>query len=284
MSEELNSLLECSFVIIDKPKGPSSHEVCSWVKKILGVKKTGHSGTLDPNVSGVLPIGISKATRLLQYLTKSDKKYVCLVKFSKALNREEILSIFKHFTGEIIQTPPKESAVRKVPRKRKIYYINPIEIKSKKVLFEVHCEAGTYIRALVSDFAKFTPAKMLDLRRIAVGKIEEKDCCTLQSLSDAMWLASEKSDESEIKKLLIPATEALDLPRVYLHDAAAKAVCNGSPLFEPGISFFEGDLLDGTRVALMTEKNELIGVGIVSFKNQSMKNIVIYPKTIIKKV
>ena len=189
-AQTLDELLNCSFVIVDKPQGPSSHEVAAWVRKILGVEKSGHSGTLDPNVSGVLPVGIGKATRLLPYLTTKDKRYVCLMKTGRELPAQEVSALFKRFTGTITQTPPKMSAVRKVARKRKVYYIKPLEIQSTKVLFEVHCEAGTYIRVLVSDFAEFTSgAEMLELRRTSVGSIPESKCRRLQQISDAMWFA-----------------------------------------------------------------------------------------------
>ena len=119
MQQTLDELLNCSFCVVDKPRGPSSHEVAAYVRKILGVEKSGHSGTLDPNVSGVLPVGLGKATRLLPYVTTKDKKYVCLMKTKRELPESEILSLFKRFTGTITQTPPKMSAVAKKPRKRK---------------------------------------------------------------------------------------------------------------------------------------------------------------------
>ena len=74
LHQTLDELLNCSFVVVDKPRGPSSHEVAAYARKILGVEKSGHSGTLDPNVSGVLPVGLGKATRLLPYVTTKDKK------------------------------------------------------------------------------------------------------------------------------------------------------------------------------------------------------------------
>ncbi|MEM4633737.1 MAG: RNA-guided pseudouridylation complex pseudouridine synthase subunit Cbf5 [Candidatus Anstonellaceae archaeon] len=282
--QTLEQLLDCSFVMVDKPQGPSSHEVASWVKLLLGARKAGHSGTLDPNVSGVLPVGVGKATRLLPYLTSKDKKYVCLMRVGKALSFEELSAIFELFTGIIVQTPPKMSAVKKVPRKRKVYYIKPLEIKDKKVLFEVHCEAGTYVRVLVSDFARHTcGASMLELRRISVGHIGESDCHTLQQISDAMWRAKEKRDESEIRKILVPAVEALSLPRIVLRASAVEAVCAGSPLYAPGVSSFDEGISDGAKVALTTEKGELVGVGLAIMPDGKMKSsgAIALPKTII---
>lgn len=287
-SATLESLLTCSFAYIDKPRGPSSHEVAAFVRNILGVEKSGHSGTLDPNVSGVLPVGIGKATRLLPYLTTKDKKYVCLMRTSREMGENELRQMFGKFTGTITQTPPKMSAVRKVPRKRKVYYIKLIQRKATKVLFEVHCEAGTYVRVLVQDFAKYcNGAEMLELRRISVGHIAEGQCHSLQDLSDAIWLAREKRDESAIKRLLVPASEALSLPKMVLQDSAVEAVCAGSAAYMPGVSSFDGGISEGAKIALMTRKGELVGVGCAKASSEKMqsekKGAAAAPETIIMK-
>ena len=242
VSDELNELLRCSFVIIDKPRGPSSHEVAAWVRKILQVNKSGHSGTLDPQVSGVLPVGIGKATRLLPYLTTRDKKYVCLMRTKRNLAPQEFLSMFKKFEGEITQTPPRESAVAKRARKRKVFYINAIHLKPNKALFEVHCEAGTYIRVLVSDFGRICGgAEMLELRRISVGSIAEESAIRLQDLTDAAWDAR-RGEESALRRYLIPPQEALSLRKVVLRDSAVGAVCAGAPSTRPASRLATGEL------------------------------------------
>jgi len=227
----------------------------------MGSSKSGHSGTLDPNVSGVLPVAIGRATKLLPYLTGKDKKYVCLMRTGKEMTEREIKGIFVRFTGEITQTPPKMSAVAKRPRRRKVYYIKHLQIRKRDVLFEVHCEAGTYIRVLVVDFARFTNgAEMLELRRTSVGSIQEAQSHTLQAISDAMWLAREKHDEIRIRSMLIPAEEALQLPKIVLRDAAIEAVCAGALLFAPGVEKHDVAITRGSLVALVTIKGELVGV------------------------
>jgi len=305
--QTLDELLQCSFVIVDKPRGPSSHEVAAYARKILGVEKSGHSGTLDPNVSGVLPVGLGKATRLLPYVTTKDKKYVCLMKTCRELSEHEVLGLFKRFTGTITQTPPKMSAVAKKPRKRKVYYIKPLEIKPKKVLFEVHCEAGTYIRVIVSEFGRICGAgrmckhsaakqngspfccgaEMLELRRISVGRIGESRAHCLQEITDAMWLAREKRDESAIRKILVPASEALSLRKMVLQDSAVEAVCAGSPLYAPGVSSFDEGILEGEYVALISLKGELVGIGRAALPSGKMadekRGAFAYPQTIIMK-
>ena len=273
-TRSLSELLDSSFVIVDKPRGPSSHEVTAWVRKILNVPKSGHSGTLDPNVSGVLPVALGRATKLLPYLTSKDKKYVCLMRTGKPMTEREIKGVFVRFLGEIVQTPPKQSAVAKKPRKRKVYYIKPLQIRSSDVLFEVHCEAGTYIRVLVSDFARFTSgAEMLELRRTSVGSIDERSSHTLQALSDALWLARERHEESRIRSMLIPADEALALPKIVLRDAAVEAVCAGAHLFAPGVEMHDVAITRGSLVALVTLKGELVGVARAEMSSGEMKGM-----------
>lgn len=258
----LPELLDSSFVVVDKPRGPSSHEVSSLVKNILGIGKSGHSGTLDPNVSGVLPVALGRATKLLAYLTTKDKKYVCLMKTGRKLTERDINDLFSRFTGEITQTPPKQSAVAKRPRKRHVYYLLPLQVRAAEVLFEVHCEAGTYVRVLVSEMGKHcNGAKMLELRRIQVGSISESSSHTLQEISDAIWKARELGDEAAIRGMLIGSDEALQLPKIILRDSAIEAVCAGSALFAPGVHSLGAAFEKGRSVALYSRKGELIGVG-----------------------
>ena len=285
VSDKLNELLRCSFLIIDKPRGPSSHEVAAWARKILGVEKSGHSGTLDPKVSGVLLVGIGKATKLLPFLATKDKKYMCVMGTKKPQTDEQYKAMFAKYTGTITQTPPKESAVAKKPRKRKVYYIKPIQMRPTQALFEVHCEAGTYIRVLVSDFGRLCGgAEMLELRRVAVGNIYEGSAHNLQEISDAIW-AARRGEESALMRYLIPPQEALSLRKVVLHDSAVEAVCAGAPLYAPGLSSFDGKILRGDFVSLLTGKGEFIGVGVARLTSKEMgahkEGVVCTPETIV---
>ncbi|MBU0586026.1 RNA-guided pseudouridylation complex pseudouridine synthase subunit Cbf5, partial [Candidatus Micrarchaeota archaeon] len=181
--------MESGVIIIDKPPKLSSHEVTALVKKITGANRAGHAGTLDPKVTGVLPIALGRATKLIDFIVAKDKTYVGLMKFKKSQSKETVLNLFKKFTGEIVQTPPKISAVRKVPRKRKVDYLKLIELEGNLALFESKVQAGTYIRTLCDDMGKLCGgARMIELRRIAVGPINEKECFSMQDLSDAVWL------------------------------------------------------------------------------------------------
>ena len=284
-SPKIAELLRCSFVIIDKPRGPSSHEVAAWVRKLTGANKSGHSGTLDPNVSGVLPVGIGKATKLLPFLTTRDKKYVCLMRTKRKLAPQEFLKMFKRFEGEITQTPPRESAVAKRPRTRKVYYINAIHLQPNNALFEVHCEAGTYIRVLVQDFGRICGgAEMLELRRIAVGAIPEEKAMNLQDLSDAIW-AARQGEESALGRSLIPPQEALSLRKVVMRNTAVEAVCAGAPLYAPGLSSFDDGISPGEAVSLLSEDGRFVGVGRASLHSDEMgahsTGVICTPETIV---
>ncbi|MBI2079276.1 RNA-guided pseudouridylation complex pseudouridine synthase subunit Cbf5 [Candidatus Micrarchaeota archaeon] len=227
----MKELLSNSVIIINKPCGPISHEVTTLVKKILGVNRSGHAGTLDPQVSGVLPVALGRATKLLQYLASRDKTYVCLIKFKNILSKEEIEKVFEKFTGEITQTPPRISAVKKVPRKRRIYHIKIIEVNGRFALFEARVDAGTYIRTLCEDIGKMVGgARMEELRRIAVGKITEKEAFTLQDLTDAVWLWKEKNDESELRKMLKPPEEFIKLKKIFIKENAIPNLLSGAQL------------------------------------------------------
>lgn len=251
----------------------------------MGVQKSGHSGTLDPNVSGVLPTGIGKATRLLPYLTTKDKRYVCLMQTKRPQTEEQFRAMFRKFEGTITQTPPRESAVAKKPRRRKVYYIKPLQMKPTQALFEVHCEAGTYIRVLVSDFGRICGgAQMLELRRISVGNIRESSAITLQQLSDAIW-AARRGEESALMRYLIPPQEALSLRKVVLRASAVEAVCAGAPLYAPGLASCDAGISRGEFVSLLTEKGEFVGVGVAGLPSEEMgahkSGVVCTPGTIV---
>ncbi|MBT5740510.1 hypothetical protein HOI26_05435 [Candidatus Woesearchaeota archaeon] len=141
-------LLKYSVINIDKPKGPTSHQISDYVKKLLKVNKAGHSGTLDPAVTGVQPIGVERATRITQFLLTAPKEYVCVMYLHKDFPEETIRTELNKFIGKIQQLPPIKSAVKRQIRTREIYELEIIEINKREVLFRVKCQAGTYIRKL----------------------------------------------------------------------------------------------------------------------------------------
>ena len=252
---------------LDKPSGPSSHEVDSWVKRILHVNKTGHGGTLDPKVTGVLPIGIDAATRVSQLLLPAGKEYVCLMTMHKEMPEDQIYEIFDQFTGKIYQTPPVKSAVKRELRVRTIYYATIYEIKGKDVLFRVGCEAGTYIRTLCHDIGEALGcgAHMAELRRTRAGPFNERndDLVNLHDLTDAYHFWVEDGDESYLRNAIKPMEVAADhLPQIFIKDSAVEAICQGAKLAAGGISMLSKGIKRGDLVAIKSLKGELVASGI----------------------
>ena len=150
----ITELIQYGIVNIDKPKGPSSHQVSDYVQKILHIDKAGHSGTLDPAVTGVQPVALGKATRITQFLLTAAKEYVCLMHLHKEVPESSLRTTIQKFVGKIQQRPPVKSAVKRVERTREIYEFEILEMKEKDVLFRVKCQAGTYIRVLCHNIGK----------------------------------------------------------------------------------------------------------------------------------
>jgi H/ACA ribonucleoprotein complex subunit 4 len=266
--EERNveELMEYGVINLDKVSGPTSHEVTAWVRGILGIENVGHGGTLDPKVTGVLPIGLGRATRVLSALLSAGKEYVCIMKLHTEEPKERIEKILKVFTGEIYQRPPLKSSVARKLRTREIYYNNLIEINERLVLFRVGCEAGTYIRKLCFDIgeALCSGAHMLELRRTRVGRFTEKDnLISLQNLKDAFTLYKTEGDDFYLREIIFPMEKMVEhVPKIYVRDSAVDALCHGADLASAGVCFIDARIEEETQVALMTLKKELIGFAI----------------------
>ncbi|MGZ7208628.1 MAG: RNA-guided pseudouridylation complex pseudouridine synthase subunit Cbf5 [Methanobacterium sp.] len=251
-------------VNLDKPSGPTSHEIDSWVKRILKVEKTGHGGTLDPKVTGVLPIGMDHATRVIQMLLGADKEYVCLMRLHVEVTEKKIRDILHEFQGKIFQTPPVKSAVRRELRVRKIYYADLLEIDGKDVLFKIGCEGGTYIRKYCHDVGEALGigAHMAELRRTRSGPFSEDGLVTLQDLTDAYHIWKEEGNEKLLRDCISPMEAAVGhLPKIFIRDSAVDAICHGADLAAGGIISIEDSVQKGDTVAVMTLKGELVAAG-----------------------
>ena len=259
----VSELLQNSIIILDKPSGPTAHQVDSWVRKIFSIEKVGHAGTLDPKVTGILPLGIGQATKALSILSEAGKEYVGVMKLHKTISQKKVESIFKEFTGTITQLPPVRSAVKRVKRNRQIYYLQLLEQNDTEVLFRVGCEAGTYVRTLCVDIGKklVIGAQLAELRRTKVGQFTEKDLVTLHDVKDGFVFYNEGNPE-EIKKVLQPVERVFDfLPKIILRDSAIDAVCHGATLAVPGVVEVDTDISKNDVVALFSLKQEIIAIG-----------------------
>ncbi len=266
--------MQFGVINLDKPPGPTSHEVVAWVKRLLNLQKAGHGGTLDPKVTGVLPVALERATRVVQALLPAGKEYVALMHLHGDVPEDKIRAVMKEFEGEIIQRPPLRSAVKRRLRTRKVYYIEILEIDGKDVLFRVGVEAGTYIRSLIHHIglALGVGAHMAELRRTRSGPFKEDETLvTLHDLIDAYHFWKEDGIEEYFRKAIQPMEKAVEhLPKVWIRDSAVAAVTHGADLAVPGIVKLHKGIKPGDLVAIMTLKDELVALGKAKMTTQEM--------------
>lgn len=253
--------LSRGIVAVDKPVGPTSHQVSAWVREIADVDKAGHGGTLDPKVSGVLPVGLAEATKVAPLVGRSGKTYVGLMRLHDEAPRRAVEKALSKFTGQVTQTPPKKAAVKREPREREVYRLRLLEHADRDVLFEVACEAGTYVRTLVEDMGESlgVGAHMAELRRTRAGPFDESDAVTLQDLLDAYVFWTDDGDEAGLREVVDPLEAGLaDLPRIEVRDSAVDALCHGAPLAVPGVVRVAEDLRPGQTAVAFTLKGEAV--------------------------
>lgn len=273
-SRTIPELLNKGVINLDKPYGPTSHEVTAWVKNILHIKRAGHSGTLDPHVTGVLPIMLGDATRLVRMLLLSGKEYVCVMRLHADVPEVKVRAMLEEFTGTIYQRPPLVSAVKRQIRKRTIYYIDFMEMDGRDVLFRVGCEAGTYIRKLCHDVGEALGcgAHMYELRRTKSGPFrEDTNLITLQDLTDAYYYYSQEGDETLLRKYVMPMEFALsNMPRIVVKDSAVGALAEGAHLFVQGICKVDTGIKPGDMVAVFTLKGEVVSIGTAKMTTEEL--------------
>jgi len=269
---DLHTNLGC--INLDKPPGPTSHEVVAWVKRILEIESAGHSGTLDPKVTGILPTMLGDSTRVVETLLSAGKEYVCLMRVHATLPRKSIIEVCNEFSGVIYQRPPLKSSVKRALRTREIYYLDVLEIEGQSVLFRVGCEAGTYIRKLCHDIglALGTGAHMEELRRTRSGPFrEDETLVTLHDLKDAKEVWRETGDENPLRRAILPVEAALrHMPALVASDGAVDAVCHGAPLAAPGLLSLESGIVAGDKVVIYTLKGEAVAVAQAAMNGEEM--------------
>lgn len=236
-TKPIEDLLKFSIINIDKPSGPTSFSVSQFIKNAFGVNKTSHLGTLDPMVSGVLPVAISRACRLNEYLMHRNKTYVGIMRLHKEVGDKQLSEEIKKFIGKIMQMPPLRSRVKREIREREVISFDILEIEGKDILFKTEVQAGTYIRKLCDDMGKeIGGAHMLELRRTKAGIFDEKNSVNLYDFEKAVE-DYKKGDEKKLRELLIPGElVASILPVIQVKKEFLKKLLSGSPLFS---SFLE---------------------------------------------
>ena len=283
-------------LIINKQKGYTSHDVVAKVKKILNVKKVGHTGTLDPNATGVLPLLLNDGTKLSKYLIEHDKEYIVTLKLGirtdtldsegkileerkvDSLVLEDTEKILNSFIGKQEQLPPMYSAIKVngkklyeyarngeevelKPRKIEIYNIELIKIDKDKneIEFKVDCSKGTYIRSLCVDIANKlgTIGYMKELNRTKVGIFEISDAITIDELENNKQLANNKLIEME--DLL------KSKPKIILEDKNLKQFLNG-------VKITTNENEDIYKI--YKEDGEFLGTGLIK-ENRLKRDIII---------
>ncbi|MCI4346263.1 MAG: RNA-guided pseudouridylation complex pseudouridine synthase subunit Cbf5 [Thermoplasmata archaeon] len=251
-----------AFLLIDKPRGPTSHQVTAWVRDLLSLPRAGHAGTLDPNVSGLLWVGVGPALKLLPMLLDFPKRYVGVITLHGPLPEKELAPLLAEFTGPVYQTPPVRSAVRRERRIRTIHRLTLVERDGPKLLVDVVADSGTYIRTLAVDLgeASGVGAHLAELRRTGTGPFTEEGSVPLTVLADAISLAREGHGET-LLALLHPIEEVTrEFPQVRLKPGATAAVAHGAGLAKGGIRSTDRPFRAGAHVALVGPDGELIAL------------------------
>ena len=283
-------------LIVNKEKGYTSHDVVGKLRKILGMKQIGHTGTLDPNATGVLPILIGKATKASQYLMEHDKTYIATLKLGERtntldgegevvekqtieeslLNKDKIDAVLQTFLGKQEQIPPMYSAIKikgkklyeyakqgkeikREPRSIEIYEIllKKVNKEKKEIIFEVHCSKGTYIRDLCEDIAK---------KIGTIGYMEELERTEVTpfTIKQALTLQQIEQQKENIKKYLISIEKIFEQKRkIQLDEKKQILFLNGTQLTFP---------LDNDIYRIYS-KEKFIGIGKI--ENHLLKRDII---------
>ncbi|KNH07123.1 centromere/microtubule binding protein cbf5 [Perkinsela sp. CCAP 1560/4] len=292
---------------IDKPSNPSSHEVVSWIKRIVGAEKTGHSGTLDPKVTGNLIVCLNRATRLVKSQQNQPKEYITVMKLHGPVEggRKAINEALQTLTGAVFQRPPIQSAVKRQLRIRSIYQNTLLEYDEKRglVVFSIQCEAGTYVRTLCVHLGLIlgVGAHMEELRRVATGNITEEDnLVTLHDLLDACWLMKNKKQEWYIRQVIDPCEVLLaagssrmnrqmgggGYKRIVVKDTAVNALCYGAKLMVQGVLRYDNAVGDDRKevIVLITTKGEAIALAFASMSASQIETAEFGIAAVLKRV
>lgn len=258
--KSLKELFEFAILNIDKPSGPTSFDISDFVRKRFELRKTSHFGTLDPKVTGVLPIALNRACKLTGFFLGEDKEYVGIMRMHEEISLDKIKKMIKEkFTGKIRQTPPVKSRVKREEREREIMSFEILEAEedkeqsplsasskrsqSKDILFRITVQGGTYIRKLIDDLGRELGigAHMLELRRIRAGIFKETDK-EFVNLYELEKMSEEELEHRSVspealnagRKYLIPAEEAIKkiFPVVQVKEKSVKKLLTGKPILK----------------------------------------------------
>jgi len=261
----IESLLDAGVILVDKPRGPTSHQLTAWAREMLGIQRLGHGGTLDPFATGLLTMLCGKATRLTELVLTGDKRYLALIRFGREVSQEELSETLENLTGEIYNVPPLESAVKVQVRTRNIREMPVIETDDENRLaaLTITCNAGTYIRTLARDIGLMldTTCELLELHRDKTGSFTQSNACTMHQLTDAIFLWREHDDDLALRRLIAPVEAILShLPRIVVKVGAVAAISHGAALARPGVVSLDEGIERGELVVLESLKGEAVAL------------------------
>ena len=272
-SRTVEQRIASGFILVDKPAGPSSHQLASWAKDLFGLERMGHGGTLDPFATGVLPLMTGKGMKLTKKILNHNKSYICVFKFQKNPDEAELDAAMARLTGRIYNVPPEISAVKVQVRTRKIFAFEKLDFADNLLVARVHCEAGTYIRTMARDLGLFLNMKveLKELRRDTSGIFTLDHCVTMQELADAVWLWKVCDNPEALLRIIHPIEKMLcDFPSAYVKDTAAAALACGAPLARPGIISIEEGLPAKREVLVKTLKEEAVCIATLAYSSEEI--------------
>ena len=254
---------EGAFLLVDKPRGPTSHQVTSWVRDLLGVPTAGHAGTLDPNVSGLLWVGVGPALKMIPLVLDFPKRYVGVAAFHGRVAREDLDRAVREFTGPVYQLPPVRSAVKRERRVRTIHRLEAVEFDGTRLLLDVVADSGTYVRTLAVDLGEAlgVGAHLEELRRVGTGPFNEASAVSMTALADAA-VAARSGAVGPLLGLLHPLVEVWgEFPVLRLKPSAASAVVHGADLASGGILTTSRRYARGAHVVLTDADGAFLAFG-----------------------
>lgn len=271
MSSPQSLLEDQPLLVLNKPPGPTSHQAVDYVKDIFDIDKAGHGGTLDPNVTGVLPVATQRRTRITHALLDSTKEYVCYAYFHDSISDEQLTGLIDDYTGVITQKPPVKSAVNREARERTVQAIELLDKDGQHVLLRVNCDGGTYIRKLIHDMGDDhgPGAHMQELHRTRAGPFTIDQSINLHELAD--YKAFYENNENDIlKDYLLPLEAGVEhLPWVHVDEGCVEPLSHGSYLKTPGITRISGSFNEGDMVAVVHD-DQLILIGTATMSTEDL--------------
>ncbi|OAQ54817.1 hypothetical protein HTG_04420 [Natrinema mahii] len=267
-------LLTFGVVNLDKPPGPSSHQVSGWLRDAVAetladrgaaatIDRAAHAGTLDPKVTGCLPVMLGDATRLAQVFLEGAKEYVAVLECHAPVPADA-KSVVAEFEGPIYQKPPRKSAVARRLRVREIYDLEVLETEERRLLLRIRCESGTYVRKLCHDLglALGTGGHMGHLRRTATDPFDDRTLHSAHDFLDALAFWVEDDDPEPLFDVVDPAERILEgIPSVVVAESAAHEIAQGAPVYGPGVIEADDGIEQGSLVACYTPDNAAVCLG-----------------------